>query len=87
MECYLILKRLKKSIYAWPFKIPVDPKALKIPEYINVIQEPMDLKTVEDNIKRESYQHPGEFHRDIYKILMNSYKFNQKNSEVFQTTV
>lgn len=31
IECYLILKKLKKSIYSWPFKIPVDPKALGIP--------------------------------------------------------
>lgn len=67
--------------------MPVDPKALKIPEYINVVQEPMDLKTMEENIKKEAYQHPGEFHRDIYKMLMNSYKFNQKNSEVYQTTI
>jgi hypothetical protein len=46
LECYLILKRLKKSMYAWPFKTPVDPKALGIPEYLNVVQEPMDLKTM-----------------------------------------
>ena len=37
LECYLILKKLKKSVYSWPFKIPVDPKALGIPEYLNVI--------------------------------------------------
>jgi hypothetical protein len=52
VECYLILKKLKKSIYSWPFKVPVDPKALKIPEYLNVIQEPMDLRTMEDNLKK-----------------------------------
>lgn len=74
-------------MYAWPFKTPVDPKALGIPEYLNVVQEPMDLKTMQDTLRREGYAHPGEFHRDMYKMLMNSYKFNQKNSEVFSNTV
>jgi hypothetical protein len=59
LECYLILKRLKKSMYAWPFKTPVDPKALGIPEYLNIVQEPMDLKTMEDTLRREGYAHPG----------------------------
>lgn len=86
MECYLILKKLKKSMYAWPFKVPVDPKALGIPEYFNIVLEPMDLRTIEETIRREGYKHPVEFHRDIYKMLMNSYKFNQKNSDVFDAT-
>jgi hypothetical protein len=59
MECYLILKKLKKSLYAWPFKQPVDPKALGIPEYFNVVLEPMDLKTIEDNLRKEGYKHPS----------------------------
>lgn len=42
---------------------------------------------MEDNLRKENYKHPGQFHRDIYKMLMNSYKFNQKNSEVFATTI
>ena len=87
MECFQILKKLKKSLYAYPFRVPVDPKALKVPEYANVIQEPMDLKTMEDNLKKEFYKHPAEFHRDVYKMLMNSYKFNQKNSETYMTTL
>jgi hypothetical protein len=87
LECYIILKRLKRGMYSWPFKTPVDPKALGIPEYLNVVLEPMDLKTIEDTLRREGYAHPAEFHRDMYKVLMNSYKFNQKNSEVFATTV
>lgn len=65
----------------------MDPRALGIPEYFNVVLEPMDLKTIEETLRREGYAHPAEFHRDIYKILMNSYKFNQKSSDVFSTTV
>lgn len=85
-ECFLILKRLKKSEFAWPFRVPVDPRSLGIPEYLNIVQEPMDLRTIEENLRKEEYAHPAEFHRDVYKIFMNSYKFNQKNSDVFATT-
>jgi len=46
----------------------------------------MDLKTIEENLRKEAYKHPAEFHRDIYKTMMNSYKFNQRNSEVFAAT-
>lgn len=47
IECYLILKKIKKSLYAWPFKQPVDPKALGIPEYLNIVLQPIDLKSIE----------------------------------------
>lgn len=46
-QCYQILKKLKKSLYSWPFKQPVDPKLLGIPEYFNIVLEPIDLKTIE----------------------------------------
>lgn len=46
----------------------------------------MDLRTIEENLRKKAYDHSSEFHRDIYKMLMNSYKFNQKNSDVFNTT-
>jgi len=41
-----MLRKLKKGLYAWPFKHPVDPKALGIPEYLNIVLEPIDLKTI-----------------------------------------
>ena len=84
--CYQILKKLKKSLYAWPFRIPVDPIALGIPEYPNIVLQPIDLRTIEEILLRKGYQHPSEFHRDIYKMIMNSYKFNPKKSDVFQNT-
>jgi hypothetical protein len=37
---------LKNHKTAWPFKEPVDPVALNIPNYFEIIKEPMDLQTV-----------------------------------------
>ena len=34
---------------------PVDPFELKIPDYFDVIKEPMDISTVEKNLKNGVY--------------------------------
>jgi hypothetical protein len=65
----------------------VDPKALQIPDYFNVVLEPIDLKTIEEQIRAEQYHHMSEFKRDIYKMMMNSYKFNQKSTNTYNRTV
>ncbi len=35
---------------AWPFNQPVDPVALNIPDYLDVVKQPMDLGTVLKNL-------------------------------------
>ncbi|KAJ1484684.1 hypothetical protein T484DRAFT_1796159, partial [Baffinella frigidus] len=45
-ECDKLLGRLMRQEKAWPFLEPVDPEALHLPDYFNIIQTPMDLTTV-----------------------------------------
>lgn len=47
LECYKLLKKVMNHQYAWPFNQPVDPIALGIPNYFDVIKEPMDLGTIQ----------------------------------------
>jgi hypothetical protein len=54
-KCYKILGLLKKHKYAGPFLEAVDPYALNIPDYFDIIKEPMDLSTVEKNLKEGIY--------------------------------
>ena len=35
----------------------------------------------------DQYQHFSEFERDIYKMIMNSYKFNQKSTSTYNKTI
>lgn len=42
-----LVKSLRQQKNAWPFNEPVDPVALSIPDYFQVITHPMDLGTVE----------------------------------------
>lgn len=37
---------LKKNKNSWPFREPVDPVAMGIPHYMDIITNPMDLRTV-----------------------------------------
>ncbi|EKX52032.1 hypothetical protein GUITHDRAFT_43993, partial [Guillardia theta CCMP2712] len=39
-----IMKKLFKHKFSWPFLDPVDPVELNIPDYFEVIKNPMDLQ-------------------------------------------
>lgn len=41
-----ILDKLKSNRCSGPFRVPVDPIAQGVPDYLEVIKEPMDLKTI-----------------------------------------
>ena len=79
------LKRLKDAA---PFIRPVDPVALNVPDYFNVITAPMDFSTIERKLASSNPQKPDpnhgnprynnsdEFIADFYLIIENSEKFN-----------
>jgi hypothetical protein len=46
---------LKKHQFSEPFLRPVDTVALNIPDYYDVIKEPMDFSTVEAKIRGNDY--------------------------------
>jgi bromodomain-containing factor 1 len=41
--CYKILQIIKKHPFATPFLNKVDPIALNIPDYLDIVKEPIDL--------------------------------------------
>ena len=41
-----VLVKLKMHKSSWPFRNPVNPDAQGVPNYLEVIREPMDLKTI-----------------------------------------
>lgn len=77
--CLKILQMLKSSKTSWPFRDPVDPIAQGVPNYLEMIKEPMDLSTVESNLRNNLYNSSTQFHADISKIIKNSYLFNKNN--------
>jgi hypothetical protein len=65
----------------------VDPVAQGVPNYLAVVHEPMDLKTIERRVGSNRYEHIAEFYGDVNKIFLNSYKFNPKETNYYTLTV
>eukprot|EP01112_Ceratiomyxa_fruticulosa_P018100 TRINITY_DN5747_c0_g1_i5.p1 TRINITY_DN5747_c0_g1~~TRINITY_DN5747_c0_g1_i5.p1 ORF type:complete len:788 (+),score=178.77 TRINITY_DN5747_c0_g1_i5:305-2668(+) len=81
--CKAIIKHLmSKRTIAWPFLVPVDPVALQIPDYFDVIKHPMDLGTIENKLKNGVYREADEFARDVKLVFDNACLYNEQHSEI-----
>jgi hypothetical protein len=78
-----ILKALMKNKNAWPFKDPVDPVALSIPDYFNVIKHPMDFGTIEKNLQQNKYETPYHFQSDMMLVFNNAMTYNHPGSTIY----
>ncbi|KAJ5109036.1 hypothetical protein N7456_005711 [Penicillium angulare] len=73
----------KHALIATAFYYPVDPVALNIPTYHNVIKKPMDLSTAQNKLKTGQYENAEEFAGDIRLMLKNCFKFNLKGDPTY----
>ena len=83
--CNLIIKELfskKHNSYAWPFYNPVDVQMLNLPDYYEIIKQPMDLGTVKVKLENREYKSPEEFVRDVRLMFTNCYKYNPSDHEI-----
>ena len=69
-----------------PFRSPVDPVALGIEGYFDVVKKPMDLSRIRRKLEVGSYQDPWQFIGDVYLMLENAWLYNKKNSRVYKFT-
>lgn len=79
---------LHEEVYAdknaeW-FRDPVDPVALNIPDYPEVIEHPMDLSTIRNNLEDGVYKDPWEVLNDFRLMFNNAWLYNKKNSKVYK---
>ncbi|KAJ5224051.1 hypothetical protein N7468_008593 [Penicillium chermesinum] len=84
--CQETLNELMKPKYvqcASPFYYPVDPVALNIPTYHNIIKKPMDLQTIQTKLKTGQYENAKEFDSDIHLMLKNCYRFNLEGDPTY----
>ena len=86
-KCQRVLGLLGKHKMSEPFRVPVDPEALGIPDYFHIIKEPMDLSTVEKRLNSGAYATVQQFALDVRKIWANAIRYNPPVSPVFQATV
>lgn len=69
------------------FNQPVDPDALGIPTYFDVVEEPMDLGTVKGRLQRGGYQHLDDCVAEISLVFDNATLFNPPGHVVHEVAV
>jgi bromodomain-containing factor 1 len=71
-----LLRQMKKNKESFAFREPVDPVKLNIPRYFEVIQQPMDLSTIETKLNTSVYTSVQAVVDDFHLMIDNCVKFN-----------
>mmetsp|Transcript_35404 Transcript_35404/g.46735 ORF Transcript_35404/g.46735 Transcript_35404/m.46735 type:complete len:696 (+) Transcript_35404:156-2243(+) len=84
------LRSLVQRLVAHPmnrsiFNSPVDPIALNIPNYFNVIRNPMDLGTIKTKLQQFQYNGVEDFSSDVRLVFSNAILYNPPNHPVTQS--
>ncbi|KAK9067590.1 hypothetical protein SSX86_011701 [Deinandra increscens subsp. villosa] len=78
-----ILKALLDHADAWPFKDPVDVR--DVPDYYDIIRDPMDLKTMSRRVESEQYYVTLEmFIADARRMFANARTYNSPETIYFK---
>nr|CAD7196388.1 unnamed protein product [Timema douglasi] len=67
-----------------PFRQPVDPHALGIPDYFDIVKRPMDLSAVKRKLDTGQYSDPWEYVDDVWLMFDNAWLYNRKTSRVYR---
>lgn len=78
------MRNIKKGKHAAAFAKPVDPVAMNLPRYFEVIKQPMDLSTIEQKLKDNLYPSVNDYVADFSLMVQNSITFNGQAHPVSQ---
>ncbi|TDH68865.1 hypothetical protein CCR75_004171 [Bremia lactucae] len=81
-KCARLHTELTRHALAWPFQEPVDPVALNVPTYFDVISQPMDLSTMGAKLNAGEYSDPTEYRADVLLMFANAIEFNKDDQRV-----
>ncbi|KAL0384614.1 UNVERIFIED_CONTAM: Bromodomain-containing factor 2 [Sesamum radiatum] len=80
-----VIKKIMKMEAAAPFNAPVDPIALGIPDYFDIIDTPMDFGTICSKLESGlKYRNSEEVFKDVGLIWDNCCKYNKKGSLILE---
>ncbi|KAF5888881.1 histone acetyltransferase [Clarias magur] len=74
----------KQDPESLPFRQPVDPQLLGIPDYFDIVKNPMDLSTIKRKLDTGQYQEPWQYVDDIWLMFNNAWLYNRKTSRVYK---
>uniref|UniRef100_A0A6V0BSR0 histone acetyltransferase n=1 Tax=Pseudo-nitzschia australis TaxID=44445 RepID=A0A6V0BSR0_9STRA len=82
-KCLEVLKALQTHTDGWVFNVPVDPVVLNLPDYANIIKNPMDLGSIQKKLEKGDYRAVKEFQSDVNLTFDNAMTYNDLGSVVY----
>lgn len=80
------LKPVHDRLYDHPcaaiFRAPVNP--IEVPDYLSIIQHPMDLGTIRERLNSKYYKEPVAYCDDVRLVFQNAWTYNKRNSAVYK---
>lgn len=58
-----------------------------MPDYYEIIKDPMDLQTLEERVDADLYKNVDDFETDMQKIFDNCKKYNDDSSNYYKCAV
>eukprot|EP00518_Triparma_eleuthera_P023025 CAMPEP_0197561066 /NCGR_PEP_ID=MMETSP1320-20131121/24424_1 /TAXON_ID=91990 /ORGANISM="Bolidomonas sp., Strain RCC2347" /LENGTH=1070 /DNA_ID=CAMNT_0043122669 /DNA_START=36 /DNA_END=3244 /DNA_ORIENTATION=- len=81
-KCRSMINKLLNDQYADPFSQAVDPVALGLPDYFDVVKRPMDLGTVKKKVDKGAYPDVQSFEDDVRLVFSNAILYNGERTDV-----
>ncbi|KAK9106774.1 hypothetical protein Syun_022785 [Stephania yunnanensis] len=83
-KCGALLRKLMNHQIGFLFNQPVKPVALQIPDYFDIISEPIDLGTVKKKLENGLYSSVRDFAADVRLTFSNAMKYNPSTNWVHE---
>lgn len=78
-----LVRKTEEQQFAWPFREPVDRQ--EVPDYFEVIKEPIDLTTIEKRIRKgDWYKSKQMLFRDLMLMVNNCKIYNDVDSTYYE---
>lgn len=81
-KCMPLIQELIDDQFGWVFHDAVDPVALGLPDYFDVVKNPMHLELVKKKLENAIYSTMDAFARDVKLVFENAILYNGESSEV-----
>ena len=77
-----VVKKIVADGRAQPFLHPVDK--MSVPDYYDVVKNPMDLATVQGKLGRNEYENPGQLRADMLLLFHNAGVYNKEGTTILK---